>query len=506
MAFWLDVPSGVLGEAQIIDVDADNEDKYIAKDGGYYLGGLTATIEYSCGRFNGTIASKTTNEKVTWTPPIELAEENPTGNHVYVTLSLTIYSGSKVIGQDSADVFYSIPSTVAPSFTVEFSDAAGYKDIFGDFLQLRSKLKIKVNPTTLYGATVEYCKINVRGESFDDLEAVASEIDLHGDIQIYVLIQDSRGKTAQGHFYVYFREYSLPSVRSLTVRRCNSDGTSNDQGNYVRVDYTASATTLDNLNTVAYKLEYKKSNASAFTAVNLTEYTNNFYISDTYIFAAETGSSYNVQLTVTDAFGSVVRTTLASTAATIMHFKADGKGIGLGKVSEVVNAVDIGWNIQMNSHRIVGLADPVDDGDAVSKKFLEEAIGDVVPDEDGNWPMFDVIWPVGSIYISANSTSPAELFGGEWSQIKDRFLLAAGSTYTLGKTGGEATHTLTVDEMPTHDHGGVRRVNNSKSGSSSTGASSGSGDASNETNDKGGGKPHNNMPPYLVVNVWMRTG
>lgn len=505
MAFYLDVPSGVLGEEQIIDVDSDDEDKYISKDG-YYLRGLTATIEYSCGRFSGTIVSETNKEKATWTPPIELAEENPTGNYVYVTLTLTIYSGTKVIGQDSTDVFYSIPSIVAPSFTVEFSDAAGYKDIFGDFLQLRSKLKIKVKPTTLYGATVEYCKINVRGESFNDLEAVASEIDLHGDIQVYVLIQDSRGKIAQGHFYVYFREYSLPSVRSLTVRRCNSNGTSNDQGNYVRVDYTASATLLDNLNTVAYKLEYKKSNASAFTTVNLTEYTNNFYISDTYIFAAETGSSYNVQLTVTDAFGSVVRTTLASTAATIMHFKADGKGIGLGKVSEVVNAVDIGWNMQMNSHRIMGLADPVDDSDAVSKKFLEEAIEDIVPNQDGNLPIFNAIWPVGSIYISSTDTSPAELFGGEWSQIEDTFLLAAGSTYTLGKTGGEATHTLTVDEMPTHDHGGVFRAYGGKTGTANYGASSSSGGTSNETNDKGGGEPHNNMPPYLAVNVWMRTG
>ena len=49
-------------------------------------------------------------------------------------------------------------------------------------------------------------------------------------------------------------------------------------------------------------------------------------------------------------------------------------------------------------------------------------------------------YPVGSIYMSANGTNPGELFGGEWEQLKDRFLLGAGDTYTAGSTGGSTTH------------------------------------------------------------------
>ena len=59
----------------------------------------------------------------------------------------------------------------------------------------------------------------------------------------------------------------------------------------------------------------------------------------------------------------------------------------------------------------------------------------------------DCLYPVGSIYMSVNSTSPAELFGGTWEQIKDTFLLGSGS-YTLGATGGEKTHTLSESELP----------------------------------------------------------
>jgi hypothetical protein len=64
----------------------------------------------------------------------------------------------------------------------------------------------------------------------------------------------------------------------------------------------------------------------------------------------------------------------------------------------------------------------------------------------------NIIYPVGSIYMSVNNVSPETFMGGTWEQIKDTFLLSAGDTYTAGATGGEATHTLTVEEIPSHTH------------------------------------------------------
>jgi hypothetical protein len=49
-------------------------------------------------------------------------------------------------------------------------------------------------------------------------------------------------------------------------------------------------------------------------------------------------------------------------------------------------------------------------------------------------------YPVGSIYLSVNNTNPGTIFGGTWEQIKDRFLLACGSTYSNGSTGGSTNH------------------------------------------------------------------
>lgn len=126
----------------------------------------------------------------------------------------------------------------------------------------------------------------------------------------------------------------------------------------------------------------------------------------------------------------------------------------------------------------------------------------------------NLFYPIGSIYMSVNSTNPSTLFGGTWEQLKDRFLLGAGSTYSNGDTGGSATHKLTVNEMPAHTHNGLY-WQGTKGISLNSGGTSGyhlqweSGDNGEATdmvtNTRGGSKAHNNMPPYLVVYMWKRT-
>ena len=136
--------------------------------------------------------------------------------------------------------------------------------------------------------------------------------------------------------------------------------------------------------------------------------------------------------------------------------------------------------------------------------------------EDTN---FNKIYPVGSIYMSVNSTDPSDLFGGEWERIKDTFLLASGDTYEGGSTGGEATHTLTTDEMPSHTHtqnahshtiGSLKRYDISGNGGAAVGDGYGNtnnyktGSTTATNQNTGGGQAHNNMPPYLAVYCWVR--
>lgn len=118
--------------------------------------------------------------------------------------------------------------------------------------------------------------------------------------------------------------------------------------------------------------------------------------------------------------------------------------------------------------------------------------------------------PVGKLWGSDDPTSPASIVGGTWEQIKDRFILAAGDSYAAGSTGGEAAHTLTVNEMPKHDHGikhGTALLTTTSSiAINQTAVANGPPNISNAAwfAEAGGSAAHNNMPPYTAAYVWRR--
>lgn len=131
--------------------------------------------------------------------------------------------------------------------------------------------------------------------------------------------------------------------------------------------------------------------------------------------------------------------------------------------------------------------------------------------------LVDTIYPVGSIYMSVNSTSPATLFGGSWTQIKDRFILAAGSTYAGGATGGAASASIAAHKHASGaglDSSGritVHNLNGLYSSSVSSGyayyssGTKGSTSASICYTSNAGAATISTLPPYLAVYVWKRT-
>ena len=144
---------------------------------------------------------------------------------------------------------------------------------------------------------------------------------------------------------------------------------------------------------------------------------------------------------------------------------------------------------------------------------MSENVSKLVPYVMPMSDMLSRIYPVGSIYMSVTSASPADLFGGTWERIKDRFLLASGDSYSAGSTGGEAQHKLEQTELP----GGVvinrnptkrvgipavSRVNMTIN--PGTWAFASNFDFSQQEGVTLCNTPHNNMPPYLTVYIWKR--
>ena len=164
-------------------------------------------------------------------------------------------------------------------------------------------------------------------------------------------------------------------------------------------------------------------------------------------------------------------------------------------------------------------------------------------------------YPVGAYYMSSDSTSPAVLFGGTWTQIQNRFIYAAGPGYSVNSTGGSATKTLVKDNIPSHTHscgsagshthtrgtmnitgtfdGNVNDGQSKKTGAfyytgqpftgsdggndkpggvigfdasrSWSGATSSNGSHAHTIESTGKGTAFDVMPPYIVAYVWRRT-
>ncbi len=117
-----------------------------------------------------------------------------------------------------------------------------------------------------------------------------------------------------------------------------------------------------------------------------------------------------------------------------------------------------------------------------------------------------LIYPVGSIYINdAVSTNPATLFGfGTWAAITDRVIIGVGSTFTpVGATGGAATKTLSISEMPAHDH--TVTMYSAGGGENLEGTQSSSPNATQTTSSAGGGAAFSIMNPYYAAYIWRRT-
>lgn len=151
---------------------------------------------------------------------------------------------------------------------------------------------------------------------------------------------------------------------------------------------------------------------------------------------------------------------------------------------------------------------------ATYRKLLKNRAGDtIIPVVD----VLNYLYPVGSIYMSATMSTVAQVqsaFGGTWvkwgaGRVPVGVNTSETEFNTVEKTGGEKTHTLTVDEMPSHHHD--REFVDNTSGGAGFGKRNGFyynggwwGNYDSTTNT-GGGQAHNNLQPYITCYMYKRT-
>lgn len=328
----LSVGNGTLGTSQTLTVTRQTTS-------------FTHTITYTCGSASGTICSKSTSTSISFTPPLSLASQNTTGTSVSIKYTITTYNGSTSVGSNSYTKTCSIPSSVKPSCKVTVTDSTGKKDTFGAFVQGVSKFAVTITPTISYGSAIASYSATANGSTYTSASFTTGVLKSSGALSVSATVKDKRGRSGSATASnLTVLAYSKPTIRTFTAQRCNSDGTVNIRGSYIKVNFSATISSLNSKNQASYKLEYKVSSASTYTSVTLTELSGVYNVNNAdYIFKADTSSSYDVRLTATDSIGSTPQATTVSTSYKFMSWRKSGTGIAFGKIVEEENAAEFGF-------------------------------------------------------------------------------------------------------------------------------------------------------------------
>ena len=512
-----------------------------------------------------TVIANDVDTSFAWTIPKDFANDIPNSESGWGTLIVETYSGGKKIGEKSTTFTATVPDDVKPKltgFTLTDTNTAAASVVPGEqaFIQILSNIKVNFGQMTgAYGSTITgyYAEIVGKNQSTTTQGGSLGIMNYSGNVTIRASVTDSRGRTSNTiERTVNILEYFAPILNIYAAR-------SGAQSSALTITRNAKVAPLTvngvqkNQMKLTFKVakfgsnDYKVDTGSAggtWTTVSSLVNSNANLQGE---YAAN--SSWTVLGILEDKFTSSEFAVNVATEQVVLSY--DRYGIGVGKIRER-GALDVKGNTFIDGylhHCIewagnVSVNDLIEGGAAWTNKdtpnndwgVLETfRVGSLLGKEatqrfthrnggkvwyryrhyqTGNWTPWvvegiDNFYPIGSIYQSTAPTNPTTFMGGVWERFGNGRVLvgvdeADADFNTANKTGGEKTHTLTIDEMPSHSHRQYVSANNGNDSIrrdwSSDGASKAY-DQGMETGRAGGNRPHNNLQPYVTLYRWRRT-
>ena len=457
---------------------------------------FTHTLSYAFGAASGVIAEGAGTE-VQWAVPESLAAQIPDSPSGTGTLTCRTYNGGTLVGTKTVTFTATVPQSMKPALTngwatVSYDNSGTKASGIAAWVQGYSKAKAVFNGskvTCKQGASIAKYAVTYLGKTVEE-SPYRTETISTTSATVRCTVTDSRGLTAWEDFNIALLEYAPPALVGADLFRSDGEGTAADGGAHIAGLATAKFSSIGGRNTATIKGYWKSVGGSYGEGVTLPSGAVGLVTGDVEIAADR---SYTAKIVVTDSLGNSAEfEENIPTEQVAFHLKEGGKGAAFGKAAEQDELLDVAWDA----------------------RFREDVQVDGALQVGGK-SLLDMVYPVGSIYLSVSGTDPQTLFGGTWARLEDVFLLAAGAKHAAGSTGGEESHILTEDEIAPHKHamaygpessGAATGFSYGIAAGSATNSAGGRGYASNlGTFSAGGGQPHNNMPPYLAVYTWKRT-
>lgn len=482
MALITKLQTCIIGENAVISTEGSSTSGM-----GYY------TIEYEFGDLTGVIKDKIYPRDVpatiTWKIPMAFSKQFP-----YATsktgklISYYTFAGRKEVNYTSTfvakiadDAKPEISSTVATTDAISLQLSGNTSTIINGVSNVQINLYAAPTP----GAYTKDKWCQNLPNYYSDRQGTTQTFIGHNNGVFRFGATDTRNRSAVKTITLAAIDYRSPTI-SIDGIEINTSGvaTIDISGTWFKGSFGK----VSNDITVSYR--YKSNSSSSWgswtTVPNVTKNDDGTFSVTVTKNGLSYTETYNFEARVQDAINTVSSKEYIAKSLPVFDWSSD----------------DFNFNVP------VSVLAPTDSNNPTTKQYVDNLVN---PLAEKFASIIDIVYPVGSIYMSVNAADPSKLFSGtSWEKLEGRFLLGSSSTYKPGSTGGEATHTLTFSEMPTHRHSIYYPNAGGPYGDAAISYPEGSGVNKTwqaemcKTEIAGDGVAHNNMPPYLVVNMWKR--
>ena len=295
---------------------------------------------------NGYDVSFTTSELNT------IYSKLPSSTTGSFTFTLTTKSGSTTIGTSTKTATGTIPTSVRPTISavvISEGNTSVVPDSWETFVKNKSKLKFVISASAGSGSSISSITTTIDGGTYSGSTITTNTIINAGNLSATIKVTDKRGRVITRTQNVTVVDYETPNITNITATRCDKDGNVSNNGTYAKVSLAARVYSLNGKNIPTYAIKYKKATEDEYTTYT---FDSNDPTIDSYVILEniETGSSYNFMAVVTDYFNpdGINKSSLPlSSVFKTINFKVGGHGIGLGKVAEEEDTLDIGFKTKL---------------------------------------------------------------------------------------------------------------------------------------------------------------
>lgn len=368
--------------------------------------------------------------------------------------------------------------TISPTVTDSNTTTSTLTGSTSKFILGYSKANVTFGQTLKKSATL--ASLTCKNSAQKVLLTANGTINPINDTPLTFTVVDSRGNSATSTKTLTTVAYTAPTVSITSVTQASSTSLKvnlNITGKY------GSFGSKNNTYTVKYRYKTSSGSYSSWTSISaLTSFVPTAAYSSSFTFTVSNANlDHYVQLQVTDSL----------TSATSLEYLYS---TGMEPLLNVRGSNNVAYNLQIIRGTVPGTdsyTQAVSAGYTGTKAQFIERITKV------SGP------PVGALCYTMGE-SPAKIYGGTWTQIKDKFIYGSG-TNAVDATGGAATHTLTLDETPSHAHGYWYANANAAWNFWTPWVTTSWVYSWWNLGYTGGGQAHNNMPPYYGATLWQRT-